>query len=80
MHGVFFMSETIDLPDLEDQTILLFESEEAATDFIFRKLVEAGRITSIEGKKDDAIWEAQQDFGGLEFFHAYKVDDRRGGA
>lgn len=82
MYGVFFLSETMELPGVEDGSIHLFADEEAATQFIFQHLVDAGFITldgecKVDGEVYDSIQDAidavQMAFGLTEFFHVYAV-------
>jgi hypothetical protein len=87
MYAVFFMAETFGLPDAEDQTIHVFESEEAAEAWVFEQLVRAGRIQEIAGgyavgsdvcdTKAEAVESVRDSFMGLEFLHVYKAVDHR---
>ena len=85
MYAVFFMSQSLKLQGVEDQSIHVFETEQEADDFIFEKLVEAGQITTALSGTDvvfdvgdetyptsyDAVDAVQAGFEGLEFFHSY---------
>lgn len=88
-HGVFFTSDKIKIDGVEDLQIVLFDSREAAEDFVFDVLVKNGLIETVDGEplkdngpdffdsKSEAITYAQDSLGGLEFLHVYKVIDRR---
>lgn len=87
MVGVFFFSETIDIPDVEDGSVYVFEDCESATQFIFDKLVVAGFIEKegadirVDGESFSTVAEAveavQQSFDSSEFFHVYDAFDYR---
>ncbi len=87
MVGVFFMSESLSISGVPDQSIHLFDNEAEAQEFIFAKLVEVGEIEidgnefQVDGERfdsqDDAVDAARESFGLLEFFHAYGVVDHR---
>ena len=85
MFAVFFTSETMEIPGVENHSIHVFASEKAADQFILDGLVKAGRITEYDGWyyvnnircgcPADAILDAQSAFGPSEYFHAYPVVD-----
>jgi len=88
MYAVFFMSDTMTIDGVEDQSIHVFDDHEAADKFIFEGLVKAGRIDVTDGlitvdgesyeHEIDAIDAAQMQFGFTEYFHSYPVVDQRG--
>ena len=87
-YAVFFMSERIRVPGLEDCSIHAFDSLEAAEQFIADKLVEAAEFTRNEAglltwdgevyeSVSDAIDDWHESADPLEFFHAYPLFDQR---
>lgn len=87
MYAVFFMSETLDIPGIEDQTIHVFDDKRSANEFIFEKLVEIRHIVLdgsgyvVDGERFDnqkeAVMAVQDTFGSIEFFHAYEAVEHR---
>lgn len=88
MHAVFFQSDAMSIPDVTDQSIVLFEDREAARDFMFKVLCDNDCIEVDDGPAyrvgderyddpDDAIDAAQEWFSTLEYLHDYEVVDRR---
>jgi hypothetical protein len=87
MVGVFFMSETLVVPGVADQSIHLFDTEADAQNFIFDKLVEAGEIEIDDSQfvfgdqrfvsREDAVDAVQGSLGMMEYFHAYEAIDHR---
>ena len=85
MYAVFFMSETLQLDDLDDQTIVTgFKTEDSAYRWIADRLVEANELRKCgdtycyEGDEHapfETAEEAVEDWQlgcAIEFFHVYK--------
>ena len=83
MHAVFFMSESMEFPGIEDGQIHLFADEHDAQKFVFDTLVAAGFIEVRDGQwavdgvavetMAAGIEEVQSGFSLLEYFHVYPV-------
>ena len=81
MYAVFFMSESMEFPGVEDGQIHLFADEHDAQKFVFDTLVAAGFIEVLDGKwavdgvtvetMAAGIEQVQSSFSLLEFFHVY---------
>lgn len=92
LFGVFFMSEHMDIEGIEDQSIHIFSTLDDAEKFVVDGLVAANILKPLDGggwtfvgddfgdvftTKAEAIFEAQDSFYGMEFFHIYKTTDHR---
>lgn len=88
--AVFFMSETCDIPGVDDQTIHIFDDDQSAREFVLRKMIEARLIHLMTHSPptycvDGALYEDPRDavnhvtdsFSTLEFFHVYPAFDHR---
>jgi len=89
MHAVFLFSETIEIDSVGDESILLFETEQDAIEFVIELFIENGFIDRVspgcfvvpgmagEFDADQAIENVQDTFSPLEFCHIYAVADMR---
>jgi len=83
VYAVFFMSESMEFPGIEDGQIHLFADEHDAQKFVFDTLVAAGFIEVRDGEWSvggvavetmaAGIDEVHEGFDLLEFFHVYPV-------
>lgn len=85
MHALFFMSDSLQLEGVENRSIHIFESEEAADQWLFEKLIEA-EVVDLAGNLyegvyyetiDDLLDAVRDRHGSLEFMDVFPAVDHR---